>query len=177
VTEYRGANHLLLDRVLLSKSEPAPDKVEAKASAASRPTATAGDVPSAAAVLNVLSQDRQAKPLTGRTVPVAEPESRQPRDVGDARVLPDGSVIVDRVGRLVRDAEGWLFVFESGGGSSTHAPVRVLPSRLLATMEAASVGGTKHTSFVISGEVVTYRRRSYLFVRKVLARRSLGNLR
>ena len=128
-------------------------------------------------LLNVLSRERRTEPLPMRTEAATEPGSGVPPEIGGGQALPDGYVLVDRVGRLVRDADGWRFAFASGGGAPTDAPVRILPSRLLETMEHASAGGTEHTTFVLSGEVVAYRGRSFLLLRKVLIRRGLGNLR
>jgi hypothetical protein len=90
--------------------------------------------------------------------------------------LPDGYRIVDRPGRLVRQAEHWVFSFESRGRGAVEIPIRLLPNRLLEDMEVFSAGGTKPVVFVVSGEVTEYHNANYLLVQKLLTRPNLGNL-
>ena len=93
------------------------------------------------------------------------------------KLLPDGSRIVDRPGRLTSEGEYFTYSFESRGQGAPEMPLRLLPNRLLEDMEIASAGGTKHIVFVVSGEVTEYRGVNYLLVQKLLARPSIGNFK
>ncbi len=93
------------------------------------------------------------------------------------RLLPDGSRIVDRPGRLTREGSFFTFSFESRGQGAPEMPIRLLPNRLLEDMEIVSAGGAKSIVFVVSGEVTEYRGVNYLLVQMLLVRPDLGNLK
>lgn len=95
----------------------------------------------------------------------------------DRKLLPDGSRLVDRPGRLVRDADGFVFSFESRGQGEVEIPMRLLPNRLLEDMEIISENGTRPVVFLVSGEVTEYHGANYLLVQKMLTKSNLGNLR
>jgi hypothetical protein len=140
--------------------------------------------PSAEHVLKeVLESHQPVEPLTpvepGRPVrgtvstrpanPVADEQQRQD-------LLPDGYPL-KRTGRLVYDGAWWTLVAEGTGQESSPAkPIRLLPNRLLETMEATSVGGTRPVLFSVTGQVTEYRGTNYLLVLNVMIRRDQGNL-
>ncbi len=95
----------------------------------------------------------------------------------DPKLLPDGSRLVDRPGRLVREGDGFVYSFESRGQGDIELPMRLLPNRLLEDMEIISENGTRPVVFVVSGEVTEYHGANYLLVQKLLTKTSLGNLR
>ncbi|MCB9854997.1 MAG: hypothetical protein H6818_04860 [Phycisphaerales bacterium] len=95
----------------------------------------------------------------------------------DRKLLPDGSRIVDRAGRLTRDGDYLTFTFESRGEGPVEIPLRLLPNRLLEDMELIAEGGRKSVVFVVSGEVTEYRGVNYLMLQKLLIRPDLGNFR
>ncbi|HPF41205.1 MAG TPA: hypothetical protein P5081_23715 [Phycisphaerae bacterium] len=95
----------------------------------------------------------------------------------DRKLLPDGSRIVDRAGRLTRDGDYLTFTFESRGEGPIEVPLRLLPNRLLEDMEQISEGGRKSVVFVVSGDITEYRGVNYLLLQKLLIRPDLGNLR
>lgn len=95
----------------------------------------------------------------------------------DRKLLPDGSRIVDRAGRLTRDGDYLTFTFESRGEGPIEIPLRLLPNRLLEDMEMIAEGGRKSVVFVVSGEVTEYRGVNYLMLQKLLIRPELGNFR
>lgn len=179
ITEYRGMNYLLPSEAQLSRT-PVPTGQAAVAPqvrrAATKPSG--GPVPTALTVLQQVAREQVAVPTplpptdTGG-VP-ARVSKANPR--GSSASLPDGTILIDRVVRLLRDDNWWVLAFESGGDSPGPGPMRLLPSRLVETLEAASAGGTDHVSFIISGEVHRYRGARFVLLRKVLVRRSLGNL-
>lgn len=95
----------------------------------------------------------------------------------DRKLMPDGSHLVDRAGRLTRDGDYLTFTFESRGEGPIEMPLRLLPNRLLENMEMIAEGGRKSVVFVVSGEVTEYRGVNYLLLEKLLIRPDLGNLR
>jgi len=95
----------------------------------------------------------------------------------EGKLLPDGSRLVDRPGRLTRDGEAFTFSFESRGQGAPERPMHLLPNRLLEDMEMFSENGTKPMVFVVSGEVTEYRGMNYLLIQKLLVRPETGNLR
>ncbi len=93
------------------------------------------------------------------------------------KLLPDGSRLVDRPGRLTREGEYFVFSFESRGQGAPERPVRLLPNRLLEDMEVYSEEGSRPVVFIVSGEVTEYRGVNYLLIQKLLVRPETGNLR
>jgi len=150
-------------------------------SPSSQPTRPA--VPSAEEVLKQVLQERPTAtpllpvepgmPVRGR---VWSPSDRTSSGQS-GQLLPDGYILVDRTGRLVRDGMWWTLVLEGTGQSgSPEQPIRLLPNRMLQTMEVASAGGTRSLLFEVSGEVTEYRGTNYLLVRHVMIKRAAGNL-
>ena len=186
ITEYRGRNYLLPSEAQLSRTPASrgqsvvtPKVRGAAAKPSGGPAAgPSRPVPAASAVLQQLAREQIAVPTplpppdTGG-VPTSVSKNNPRRSNAS---LPDGTILIDRVVRLVRDDNWWILAFESGGDSPGPRPMRLLPSRLVETLEAASAGGTDHVSFIISGEVHSYRGARFILLRKVLIRRSLGNL-
>jgi hypothetical protein len=98
-------------------------------------------------------------------------------DLREEPLRPEGSMVVDRAGRLTRDGEWWTFAFEAEGRVLRERPLRLLPNRMLEFMETASAGGQTGVVFIISGEVTEYHGANYLLVKKVLVQRDMGNIR
>lgn len=152
--------------------------------AAEPATTTQPAPPSAEEVLKeVLDSHQPAQPLLpvepGRPVrgtvstrpanPVASEQQQQD-------LLPDGYP-VKRTGRLVHDGSWWTLVAEGvGQDANPERPIRLLPNRLLETMEATSVGGTQPMLFSVTGQVTEYRGTNYLLVLNVMIQRDQGNL-
>jgi hypothetical protein len=141
--------------------------------------------PSPSEILQALTKRANAparlvRPVTPgrnrRTIPSSEAIPRNAIRPPVPKLLPDGYRIVDRPGRLVREAEQWVFSFESRGRGAVEIPIRLLPNRLLEDMEVFSAAGTKPVVFVVSGEVTEYHSANYLLVQKLLTRPDLGNL-
>ncbi len=152
--------------------------------AAEPPTTTQPNPPSAEQVLKeVLDSHQPVQPLLpvepGRPVkgavssrpanPVAADQERQD-------LLPDGYP-VKRTGRLVYDGTWWALAAEGvGQETNPEKPIRLLPNRLLETMEATSVGGSRPMLFTVTGQVTEYRGTNYLLVVNVMIKRDQGNL-
>jgi hypothetical protein len=88
---------------------------------------------------------------------------------------PEGTLLVNRSGRVIPGDSGWMFAFENLGKNPKNPPIRLLSNRLLETAVAMSAGGKKGIVLTISGEVTVYKGFNYLLLRKVLFRHNLGN--
>ncbi len=90
------------------------------------------------------------------------------------KLLLEGTMLVERAGRLVRDGEKSMFEFVSEAGDEHLHSMELLPSQLLEAMENEAEQGGE--TFIVSGEVTRYRGRNYLRLVKVLRRVGHGNL-
>lgn len=96
---------------------------------------------------------------------------------GSVVVLPDGTPLIRRPGRIIRDGDWWTFVFESSSAESFEQPLRLLPNKNLELMVSASQGSTSGVVLIVSGEVTAFKQRNYLLVRAATRRINAGNLR
>lgn len=80
------------------------------------------------------------------------------------RLLPEGSFIVNRLGRMIRADYGgnWLFAFDSDGDAQQDPPMVLLPSRRLEQMEQLAQDRGDALQLVVSGKVLVYHKRNYL---------------
>lgn len=139
------------------------------------PTAPAPIPDEAQLIRDLLRSREKTAPLSpqepGSPAQTLAPTTQPATD--DPGLLPDGTLIVERQGRLIWEDGKPLFVslLPQTGESETLA---LLPNRLLEAMEAAA----EHTEsqFIISAEVTLYRGRNFLLLRKVLRRVEHGNL-
>jgi hypothetical protein len=90
---------------------------------------------------------------------------------------PEETMLMDRLGRVVPGDPWWSLAFEDRGTGHEEKPVRLLPNRLLENALGVSGTGAKTRVIRVSGEVTEYRGANYLLLRKVLARRDMGNFR
>jgi len=174
--------------------EPKPDKKDASTSKASPKDKKSGtqdpDPRRTISPEELLKELQKDTMRTGRPITAADrpgPAQRRVVDVDSVadggirpaakKLLPDGSRIVDRPGRLTREGNYFTLSFESRGQGAPEMPIRLLPNRLLEDMEIVSAGGTKSIVFVVSGEVTEYRGVNYLLVQMLLVRPDLGNLK
>ncbi len=104
------------------------------------------------------------------TVPAAAPlVNAAAPNVPAGSPLIEGSVISNRVGRLVRDPKTGveLIAFDADGRRMADPPMGVVPCKYLAVLEDAAQGGNKPVKFHLSGEVTTYRGKNYLYLKYV----------
>ena len=85
-------------------------------------------------------------------------------------VMREGSLIVDRTGRFVRNNDGqqWEFVFDADGRALQDPPVVILPNLTMMAMENYATGTSRELRFRITGEVTEYRGRNYVLLRKAV---------
>lgn len=91
--------------------------------------------------------------------------------------LMDGTPLVKRPGRIVRDGPWWMFVLESEHSKYPEPPLRLLPNQNLELMVQAVQRDHNGVVFIVSGEVSAHAGDHYLLARAVLRRSNLGNLR
>ena len=140
-------------------------------------------VPDPEDIIRELEKDKPTTPLVLPKQPgdsrrtVERPSRSVTPSQKDRRRLPEGYVLVDRVGRMNKDGQWWAYTFQSDQNRTVREPpIRLLPSRMLESMELASAGGTRAVDFKISGQVTEFHGINYLLLEKVLVVRSHGNL-
>lgn len=207
ITEFHGRNYLLLENVaqLLNDAGPATmqpagaSATPSATSAASRPAdgpapgklpdkkeprpedvirSLMAEEPLKAVVLPQLSAEAGADEhglAPDEDASSADPYAQEDGKAGPS--WPEGTLLVDRLGRVVSQDGGWVLAFEDRGLKADESPIRLLPNRLLETAIALSRAGTKGVVFNVSGEVTQYQKHNYLLLRKILVKRDMGNLR
>ena len=89
----------------------------------------------------------------------------------------DGSPVVNRPGRLVREGSWWTLAFESNRPDAAEPPIRLLPNQVLELKVRTSQRGSIGLVFIVSGEATLHDGENYLMTRSVTRRLDLGNLR
>lgn len=89
-------------------------------------------------------------------------------------LLLEGTFVVERPGRLVREGGRARFVFHVDGAGKSPRTIEILENQLLEAMEREAEAG--FSDFIVSGEITRYRDRNYLIIRKILRRVDHGNL-
>ncbi|MFQ5807708.1 MAG: hypothetical protein ACE5I3_14780 [Phycisphaerae bacterium] len=93
----------------------------------------------------------------------------------DASLLPEGAVLMERPGRLMRSAGRAVFHFKPGSpAEGAPETMECNKNGLLEAMEAEADAGVKE--FIISAEVTRYRGRNYLNLLKYRRQVAHGNL-
>lgn len=117
----------------------------------------------------ILPQDPQS--IAREAVQAARPGT----GLAGTQLLAEGTMLVERPGRLVRDEGKPMFVFHSSEAGPALRQMELLPNGFLEALEGEA-DRLENAEFVISGEVTCYRERNYLLLTKVLRRSSHGNL-
>ncbi len=177
VTEYRGENYVLVGDVTIlgRRSAVRPPTGSQESDSTSEPSILQQLERDATIVRPLkLSSDESESQGTSATEPRPRPSAAS-RTSGD--LLKEGTRVSGRVGRLVRESDWWVFVFESDSDTPADAPVRLLPNLSLGSMENLSVGGNQSPIFVISGELTVHAARNYMLIRRFRIRREDGNIK
>lgn len=180
LTVFENENYLLLD-VAMRATGSAGDGENDGATGAqpdpAQPPATPGVAEDASA--EEIEKLLRAQRPDMQMIPVDRSETR----AGDlasgsgGATVPDGTPLISRPGRLVRDGRWWTFVFESDRREYPEPPMRLLPNQHLESMLRASGRGVNGVVFVVSGEVTLFVGENYLLARAVMRRMDMGNLR
>ncbi len=143
-----------------------------------------------------LMQQRQAPPVVqptrspeAQSVPsrVGAPSTKVDIDPAVIGVAPggkqpdlrrEGEFVVNRRGHLRRSADGShvLFVFEADDKDSPEAPMILQACQLLETMENMVQERGQQVTFIVSGEIHTYRGANYLLPTMMKLDVDRGNL-
>jgi hypothetical protein len=86
-------------------------------------------------------------------------------------VLREGTILIDRLGRLTKSADGnqTEFAFESDGTALQDPPVVILPNlKLMQLEDAVNANTTRELRFRVSGTVTEYRGRNYILLDKAV---------
>ncbi|HLL88837.1 MAG TPA: hypothetical protein VK324_06005, partial [Tepidisphaeraceae bacterium] len=85
-------------------------------------------------------------------------------------VMREGTLVVDRTGRLTRTADGaqWEFTFDADGQALRDPPVVLLPNLKLMAMETAVASSNRDLRFRITGILTEYKSRNYVLLEKVV---------
>lgn len=120
------------------------------------------------------TEPRQAKPI----LPVTSGEGGKPAveaPNGNSSLLLEGTVLIERPGRLVRLGDRVEFHFKGGSPAENAAEAMEFNKNgLLEAMEAEAAAGVEE--FIISAEVTRYRGSNYLLLRKYRRQIAHGNL-
>ena len=182
LTVFEGLNYLLPRFATRSMGGPGdsgppvePEQPGPAAAGSSAETeALAADAPTTA-VIDQLDQQRPTQeviPIQGS--PATPLTTRSP--AAGRSLRPDGSPLVERPGRLIRDGDWWTLVFESDHPDYPEPPIKLLPNKNVELMVQTSVRGTAGLVFVVSGEVTVFRGENYLLTRAARRRVDSGNL-
>lgn len=194
MTVFEGENYLLVRVVRRSAGTDrqivGPEGVESETGPTEKPTlqpgqedsdaapvgdALSGDVP----VEDVLAVLKQQEPGED----VLEPLESSAEDRLDSypaaarRLIPDGSPLVQRPGRLAHEGQWWTFVFESDHPDHPEPPMKLLPNKSVEMMVGVLKCQAGGLVFLVSGEVTVFRGENFLLSRVAVLRADSGNLR
>lgn len=106
---------------------------------------------------------------------VIQPEGpAEPKSESTAGILPEGTTIAERSGKLVRSGDHWEFQFYRDDVQPGLQGIEVLKSAFLDQMERLVQKGA--TEFIVSGELTAYRGQNFLLIRKVRRQLDHGNI-
>lgn len=80
----------------------------------------------------------------------------------------EGTLLIDRLGRLVRSDGRSEFAFSADGSTMADPPMVLLPNVTLTLMEDAADAAGQEVLFRVSGTVTEYRGRNYLLLDKAV---------
>ncbi len=167
VTVFGDQNLLLIKHV--ARGVPANTKQKPEAAIAS--TTVRAD----ASAEDVLSALQDQRPIGSGIPGIGEDTGGRASATGHVALL-DGSLVVRRSGRLIREGSRWLFEFDDEKAAGQHA-VALLPNQSLEIMVQSAERGPGGLVFIVSGEMTQFDSENYLLVRGVTRVLDLGNFR
>ena len=181
-TVFQDENYLLPRfAALLRAKESMPEPVAVEATKVVQPEAaeestepSESPVAIDAPVDDILRKLIEQRPER-RMISIDDPPSMD--RVEKRGVLPDGSPLVERPGRISSGPGGWMFVFESDRPDYPEPPMALLLNMNTQLMVEALAQGATGLVFLVSGEVTSFNGRNYLLPRVARRRFDDGNLR
>ncbi|MFO0837202.1 MAG: hypothetical protein U1D55_01650 [Phycisphaerae bacterium] len=155
-----------------ASTQPAPARpVQAAASTSPAEPATgsrAGSTVNTELLNQLLKAERQ------RSIPPSTLNPKIAAAAEDASLLLEGTMLVDRPGRIVIRGERAEFEFAPDASGKGARSMEILRTQLLEYMEREAAGGV--SEFTVSAEVKRYRGRNTIELVKVARRIDHGNL-
>jgi len=177
LTVFEGENFLLPRTA--SRAADSADSLEPSAAKDSGDKAAASLQPRPdASAEDVLAAMRAQQP-TDAVLPLSASafDEEGPTQSADysGSFLSDGSPLMNRVGRLIRQGSWWTLVSDTNRLEQPDQPLRLLPNQSVERMvrESNFGGGV----FIVSGEVTLFEDEAYLLTRAATRRVDIGNLR
>jgi hypothetical protein len=96
------------------------------------------------------------------------------RDAEGQPLLLEGTLLVERRGRLIHEEGRAKFVLNADVADQGPRTVEITPNQLLEAIEREAQAG--FSEFIITAEVTRYKDHNYLILRKILRRVDHGNL-
>ncbi len=195
VTVYRGQCYLLPTRALLLDKTPEQLRdSDARPGHATDPGASQEEAPigedpgqagpAGADQTRADAEDIMARLLEkGTARPVVASEASEPaqekssqgRAIMDTTTDTRDQIIVNRLAYVVPEGRsGWRQVRFLSDNTLQKKPLRVLPNRVLDSIVSNRGALAQTQAYLISGDVMSYRGRRYLFLRKAVPKRDLG---
>lgn len=171
ITVFENENYLLVKYA--ARGAPTVEPPPTRSPPSSEPVPTDASAEDVLAKLQTQQPDQAAMPRPSGESPAVS--RRAPAD-GRALLL-DGSPVVNRPGRLVREGSWWTLAFESNRPDAAEPQIRLLPNQVLEHMVRTSQRGSIGLVFIVSGEATLHDGENYLMTRSVTRRLDLGNLR
>lgn len=134
---------------------------EAAAPAPARPNVAADEDPMIAELLKEIEPD-QASPARPAPPATTEAPSSPTTGKGGQHVLPEGTVLVNRLGRLVRVDGQPGIAFDGGTKNPAEPAMPLLRCRMLQRIEQIAAGRGDSLTLQVSGRVTVYHGRNYL---------------
>ncbi len=182
VTVYRDENYLLLSEVAVvhedrSVSSPKPGAMQPANSDSSSQAADILESMKEDSTLSVPLPETQESPRNDQARSGAAGGRSVHSFLETSAPLPEGTRLVDRMGRIEHEVGWWTFAFESDSRTPNETPLRILPNQALQAMQTMSAGGLRQAVFRVSGEITEFEGQDYLLVRRFILKRDGGNLK
>ncbi len=171
ITVFENENYLVVKYA--ARGTPTVEPSPTRSPPPSEPVPTDASAEDVLAMLQTQQPDQSVM-----LRPSGESPAASRRAPADGRTLMlDGSPVVNRPGRLVREGSWWTLAFESNRPDAAEPPIRLLPNQVLELMVRTSQRGSIGLVFIVSGEATLHDGENYLMTRSVTRRLDLGNLR
>lgn len=158
-----------------TQDPPAPPPESQPASSQPGASGTTLRKPPQAAILRgLLRREERPAPIRPQDPGTGATQPEAGKDASGQPLLLEGTLLVERPGRLVIEGDRAKFVLQAGADSQATQSLEILPNQLLEAMEREAQGGMG--DFIVTAEVTRYRDRNYLILRKILRRVAHGNL-
>jgi hypothetical protein len=168
VLVFEGRNYLLLthpavpdERLRLDPATPPPG-ITLEAGADADPAAGDGD-----SVDDIARDLERSVGSVGRRTPRDRGTDGNVSGVADAMnlatLVPEGTRLVDRRGKIRRtEGGGFMIVFDADASGESDPPMMLLPCRLLEGLARIAAGAGDDSAVLISGEVTIHAGRNFL---------------